>query len=109
MNSNKENLTFEELQHLLEVAEKKGEPIDQLVKSQISLLEKAHDEFIRKALDKGYKRENPKLAEIEVAQFTAMKQLALKIGLPSEPYDKLIRETRIRIFGEENYKKFFEN
>lgn len=36
-----------------------------------------------------------------------MKQLAAKIGDPTDVYDENIKRVRIRIFGEENCKRFF--
>ena len=99
---------FKLLQEQIETAEKKGEPIDDYVKQQIDLLKASHDEFIKTALEQGYELNNPRLGDIEVGQYAAMKKLAQKIGLPTEEYDNHIKEVRIRIFGEENYKRFFE-
>lgn len=100
---------FMQLQALIESAGKRGEPIVSLVKAQIKLLEKGHDEFMRHALANGYSLNNPCIGDIEVAQYTAMKLLASKIGLSTEKYEILIKRSRIRIFGEENYKRFFED
>ena len=102
------NNSFEYLQTQIEAAEKSGDPIDDYVKQQIDLLKTSHEEFIKTAQEQGYELNNQKLGEIEVRQYTAMKQLAQKIGLPVDEYDNRIREVRIRIFGEENYKRFFE-
>ena len=102
------NNSFEYLQAQIEAAEKKGEPVDGYVKQQINLLKASHEEFVKTAQEHGYELNNQKLGEIEVRQYSAMKQLAQKIGLPVEEYDSLIKEVRIRIFGEENYTRFFE-
>ena len=107
MNDNSQ--LFNAIQKQIEVAEKNGQPIKTYVRQQIDLLKASHDEFIKSAKQQGYDMNNQKLGEIEVRQFSAMKQLAIKAGLPVEEYDKLIKEVRIRIFGEENYKRFFEN
>ena len=37
-----------------------------------------------------------------------MKALAQSIGLAYDKYDELIKASRIRVLGEENYKIFFE-
>lgn len=100
---------FKMIQEQIEVAEAKGQPIKTFVKQQIDLLKSSHDEFLKTATKEGYELNNPKLAEIEVGQYSAMRQLAEKIGLPVEEYDKKIKEVRIRVFGEENYKKFYES
>ena len=100
---------FNKLQQQIEAAQKKGLPIKTLVKQQIALLQESHDEFIKTAQKQGYDLNNPRVGDIEVQQYSAMKQLAQKIVLPVDEYDKLIKDVRIRIFGEENYKRFFEN
>lgn len=101
--------TFESLQQKIEAAEKNGEPIDCYVKQQIAILEDAHTQFLATATAQGYQLSNPRLGEIEVRQFSAMKQLAQKIGLPSHEYEDRIKEVQTRIFGEANYKRFFED
>lgn len=100
---------FMQLQAQIEEAEIKGEPIAQFVEAQIRLLEKSHDKFVAHALAEGYSLSDIRIVEIEVQQYSAMKQLALKIGASTEKYDNLIRQSRIRVFGEENYKRFFES
>ena len=108
MNNAAENF-FNRLQQQVEKAELENKPIQGLVKQQIKLLQEAHDEFISTAKKKGYDIiNNPQVGEIEVRQYSAMKQLAQKIGLPVEEYDELIKQVKIRVFGEENYKRFFE-
>ncbi len=99
---------FNEIQKQIEAAERKGLPIKTLVKQQIALLQDSHDEFIKAAKNQGYDINSPRVGDIEVAQYSAMKQLAQKIGMPVEIYDKLIKDVRIRIFGEENYRIYFE-
>lgn len=99
---------FDVIQDKIEQALSKNEPIDNLVKEQISILEKAHDEFVKKALDKGYKLSDVSVAEVEIQQFEVMKALAQSIGLAYDKYDELIKASRIRVLGEENYKIFFE-
>lgn len=99
---------FRQLQQQIEAAEKIGKPVVDLVRKQINLLKDTHDVFVKEALEKGYELTNQKLGEIEVRQYSAMKQLAQKVGLPVEEYDECIKKIRIRVFGEENYKRFFE-
>lgn len=98
---------FRQLQSKIEAAEKTGESIVPYVKEQIALLWKAHDEFISLATSQGYSLNDFKLAEIEIQQFSAMKSLAAKIGESTEEYDNHIKQCKIRVFGEENYKRFF--
>lgn len=103
-NSNK----FKELQARIEEAEREGQPIVELIKEQIALLQESHDKFVEQALAMGYNLDNERVGDIEIQQYTAMKQLAQKVGLSTKEYDEKIKETRIRIFGEINYKRFFE-
>ena len=100
----KDNPTrFREIQKLVEETEAKGESITLLVREQIALLRDSHDEFIKMAQAAGQDLSNPRVGDIEVAQYSAMKQLAAKIGDPTEEFDELIKSVRIRIFGETNY------
>lgn len=99
---------FKQLQAQIEKAEKSGKPIKEYVMKQIKLLKYAHEDFFDMAKSQGYSLNDLKLGEIEVQQYCAMKQLATKIGLPTQDYDEKIKAIRIRIFGEENYKRFFE-
>ena len=100
---------FNKLQKQIEAAEKTGQPIKTYVKQQIDLLKMSHDEFVKTAQKQGYDLNNPRVAQIEVQQYSAMRQLAQKIGLPVEEYDKFIKQIQIRVFGEENYNRFFKN
>lgn len=109
MNSNSNKQFFEMLQGKIERAVAENRPIDDYVKKQISLLKESHDEFIHTAQKRGYSLNSPQVGEIEVQQYSAMKALAQKIGLPVEEYDELIKKVQIRVFGEENYRRFFEN
>lgn len=105
--SAKENF-YDKLEQKIQIAQMNNKPVKDLVEQQIKLIQEVHDEFIASAKIKGYDLNNPNLGEVEVQHYSAMKQLAQKIGLPVEKYDNLIKEVRIRIFGEENYKRFFE-
>lgn len=99
---------FIKLQQKIETAQKENKPIKNLVKQQIKLLQEAHDEFVLNAKNREYDHSDPIVGEIEIRQYSAMKQLARKIGLPLEEYDELIKNVKIRVLGEENYKRFFE-
>lgn len=98
---------FMVLQRKIEEAQKLNKPIDNYVKQQIDLLKDAHDEFIKTAQAEGFELTNPKLGELEIQQISAMKQLAQKIGLPVKEYDEKIKAIQIRVFGKENYERFF--
>ena len=99
---------FNKLQQKIETAQKENKPIKDLVKQQIKLLQEAHDEFVLNAKNRGYDSSDPVVGKMEIQQYSAMKALAKKIGLPVEQYDELIKNVKIRVLGEENYKKFFE-
>lgn len=90
-------------------AEKNGkQPSKMLFIRQIELLEKAHNEFMEIAKKKGYDlSSNLDILEVELKQFTAMKQLAKKIGIPTNKYDNYIRNARIRVYGKEDTDKIF--
>lgn len=100
--------TFERLQEMINEAEKDNRPTAPYVRAQIKLLQKALDEFLIRAGAEGYSLTDVRVGEIEVRQYAAMKQLAGKIGDPTDKYDRLIKQTRIRIFGEENARRFFD-
>lgn len=99
---------FNTLQQRIEKAIAENKPYDHYVKKQIELLKNAHDEFIATVKKNGMDINQANIGEIEVQQFSAMKALAKKIGLPVEEYDELIKNVKIRVLGEENYKRFFE-
>lgn len=99
--------SFGELQEAIEEARRNGESTVPFVRQQIRLLEMAHDEFIIQAQAKGYSLSDPRVGEIEVQQYAAMRQLAEQIGDSVEKYDLLIRRCRERVLGVENIKRFF--
>ena len=100
---------FNRLQQKIEKSELENKPIQGLVKQQIKILQEAHDEFVSIAKSKGYDLLNPQVGEIEIRQYSAMKQLAQKIGLPIDEYDQKIKNIKIRVFGKENYNRFFKD
>lgn len=100
---------FNRLQQQIETSELENKPIQGLVKQQIKILQEAHDEFVSIAKSKGYDLLNPQVGEIEIRQYSAMKQLAQKIGLPIDEYDQKIKNIKIRVFGKENYNRFFKD
>ncbi len=100
---------FNRLQQQIEKSELENKPIQGLVKQQIKILQEAHDEFVSIAKSKGYDLLNPQVGEIEIRQYSAMKQLAQKIGLPIDEYDQKIKNIKIRVFGKENYNRFFKD
>ena len=88
--------------------QQKGEPIAEVSKRLIALVAEAHRQFIEEALKQGFDAKNPKLGEIEVKQFSMMKELAKDALLPTKPYAKIIRDIRVRIFGEEMVRNNFD-
>ena len=100
---------FNNLQKKIDLAVKENRPIDSYVKKQIEILEQSHDEFVLRAQAEGYDLRNPNVAEIELEQYSAMKALAARIGLPVEKYDETIKQIQIRVLGEDGYKRFIAN
>lgn len=100
---------FKQLQTQIEQAQKNNQPIDDYIKKQLRILEIAHDEFVKKADEAGHTLEtNPRRSEIEIKQYSAMKQLAKKIGLSQEKYDNAIKNIRIKVLGEDITKTYFD-
>lgn len=83
-----------------------GVSINRFVLREIEILQNTLDTFL-KQMDAAGRKNDIQIAEIEIRQYAAMRQLAQKIGAPTEKYDDLIRQVKIRIFGEENYENFF--
>ncbi len=106
MNSGNQDY-FNRLQKKVEQAQLENKPYAHYIQKQIELLENAHDEFVARAQKEGYDLNNTNIAETEIKQFSAMRALAQKAGLPVEKYDELIKKVQIRIFGEENYENLF--
>lgn len=99
----------DELLHLeckIKQAEAEGMPVDNFIKREIVLLQNSLDMFLKEMESKG-RREDFDIAEIEIRQYAAMKQLAQKINHPCDIYDEKIKQVQIRVFGEEGYKQFF--
>lgn len=88
-------------------AEKLNKPIEKLVKEQITIMECQKDEFLKQAEQLGL--DELERARVEIQIYSNIKFWVKKIGLPVEKYDELIKNVQIRIFGEENYKRFFED
>ena len=90
--------------------EKAGKNPAYLYKKQIGILEKAHEDLINNAKAQGYDiNSNLHILELEIKQFTAMKQLAAKVNFPTDKYDRMIREARVRVLGEEFVAQHFDN
>ena len=100
---------MEKINNEIKELEKIGKtPSKVLYIKQIELLEKAHKEFIEKAVQHGYDLQaNLDILETEIKQFSAMKQIARKAGFPTEKYDKYIKESRIRVYGKEATEMVF--
>ena len=107
--ANSYHQNFKLLQEQIEAAQKINKPTESYVKKQIEMLEQAHDEFIQKAVKEGFDVENDTaIGEVELKQYSAMKQLAQKIGVSPEKYDKSIRELRVKMLGEDVVKQHFD-
>lgn len=97
-----------ELNTKIELAEQKGSVPRELYIRQIELLKTAHDEFIKTAIKKGYDlNTNLDIMEIEIKQYSAMKQVAEKINAPTKEYEDAIHSVRIRVLGEETVRQHF--
>lgn len=91
---------FMQLQKQVERAEKLNQPIENLVKQQISLLEEVHDTFVKKAIRSNKHIKNDLgFAEIQIKQLQAISSLCKKIGLSTDKYEKKIHELRIFHLG----------
>lgn len=91
----------------IEERDRDGLPIRELCVEAIGYLEEARKEFLRRAQEAGYELTTPRVGEIEVQQYSAMRQLAERAGLPHD-YNRLIRDVRVRIFGEEAVRENFD-
>ena len=100
---------FNTLSIQIEQAKENGMSIKPYVEKQIDILKNLHEDFVIQVQNHGYSLVDVSVVEIEIEQFLKMKELAQSINLPTEEYDNLIQEARIRIFGEKGYKQFFEN
>ncbi len=93
----------------IDEAKKTGRPTAPYVRRQIELLQEAHDTLIRNVKSQGYDLRNFRVAQREIQIYAGMKQLAEEIGDPVQQYDERIKEIQIRVMGEENYRRFFDN
>ena len=89
----------------IQVAESLGQPIDELVKEHIRLLEDFHKVFLKKSehltpLDR---------VSGEIKIVSNMKAWSKKIGLPIEEYDRQIFDLRCQIFAPEAVKELFKD
>jgi hypothetical protein len=99
---------IEYLEHKIKEAEEKGESIEPYIIQEIDWLRKQLRMFLQKMQNEGKDIERDyNIAKIEVRQYAAMKQLALKINAPTNIYDEKIKQVQCRIFGEENWDNFF--
>ena len=79
-------------------AEKLNKPIAKLVKEQIEIMEAHKDEFIKRADElglNGFAR-----ARTEIQLYSNIKYWANKIGLPTEKYEKAIKDIRAKFIDE---------
>ena len=82
---------FLQIQKQIDMAEQFKKPIDGLVKQQIDLLEKAHDDFVNAAKEKNITSQNNlNFAKLQIKQLSAISSLCKKIGLPTDKYDEKI-------------------
>ena len=88
--------------------EKQGKSTTEITKHLIAVLSAAHKRFLETAEREGYDLQNPQVSDIEIKQFSAMRQLAKEACLPTKPFAKIIRDIRVRTFGEETVKNNFD-
>lgn len=107
-NSNEFNIQY--LEHKIKEAEANNESIEPYIKREIQWLQNELNKFLQISKEQGKDIEKDfDIAEVEIRQYAAMKQLAQKAALSTEPYDDLIKQVQVRIFGEENWENFFGN
>lgn len=93
---------FSDLQGQIEAARLANKPVDNYIKQQLSLLEEAHDVFVKEASTAVKDAQlSVQVGEVEIKQYSAMKQLATQIGIPTEKYDLAIKSIRTRLLGKE--------
>ena len=108
MTKNNNHFDIEYLEYKIKQAQEHNEPIDNYVLHEISWLQQQLDIFLKKSKQEGKDIETDfDIAEIEIRQYAAMKQLAQKINHPCDIYDEKIKQVQVRIFGEENWENFF--
>lgn len=95
-----------ELEHKIKQAESQNKPIEQYILREIEILQNTIDTFLRE-MEKQGRLNDIAVAEAEITQYSAMRQLAQKINLPAEQYTERIKQVQYRIFGEENWETFF--
>lgn len=105
MNNNEKELV--ELEQKIKLAQKNGSPIKEFILREIELLEQSIEQFVAQ-MGKENRLNDINIASIEIRQYATIRELAKKINIPYEKYDNLIKNVKIRIFGEDNYDKFFE-
>ena len=86
--------------------EKEHKPIEPLVKEQIAIMERHHDAFVKEAEKNGV--DNIGRARIEIQLYYNIITWAKKIGLPTDKYEKAIRDIRVKFLGEQNTAKYFD-
>lgn len=108
MTKNNNHFDIEYLEYKIKQAQEHNEPIDNYILHEISWLQQQLDIFLEKSKQEGKDIETDfDIAEIEIRQYAAMKQLAQKISHPCDIYDEKIKQVQVRIFGEENWENFF--
>lgn len=108
MTKNNNHFDIEYLEYKIKQAQEHNEPIDNYILHEISWLQQQLDIFLKKSKQEGKDIETDfDIAEIEIRQYAAMKQLAQKINHPCDIYDEKIKQVQVRIFGEENWENFF--
>ena len=97
-----------ELEEKIKIAEESGAPIEEFVLREIEILQQTIDIFIKEKTQEGLLNDIA-VAEAEIRQYSAMRQLAVKINYPTEKYTEHIKEVQCRLLGENNWKTFFGN
>lgn len=96
------------LESQIKIAQQTGKPIDEYVLKEIDWLKQQLKMFLDKSIADGKDlKTDYSIAQIEIQQYCAMKQLAEKINYPTNEYDENIKRVQSRIFGEENWQNFF--
>lgn len=88
----------QEIVRQIQEAEKLGQPIVELVKKHLEILEAYLDEFARCA--DAANIHNIERGGYEIRIYSMMKAWASKAGLPVEKYDAAMKKVRVQYFGE---------
>lgn len=97
-----------ELAEKIKQAEAQGKPVEKYILRQIEILQHSITIFLAE-MEKEGRLDDIQTVEIEIRQYSVMRNLAQKINQPVEKYNELIKNAQCRVFGKENWENFFSS